>query len=140
MSDSDMPSDNPEADSAPEFSAGGPVDGSPRHAESPPPSTLGPQSTDRDSGPTIPQVSRSERLGRVKQLASARKAVWAAAVLCVAVGAVGSVLRAQAVARTDAAEPRQAFSRTSAGLDSTLKLAIQHEEDLISQREHLLRW
>ena len=96
------------------------------------PSALEPQRTDGDSGPAMPPSSRTGRLGRFKHMVPARKGVWAAvALLCVAVGAVGSVLGAHAVARTDAAKARQAFPRTSAGIASTLKLAIQHEEDLI---------
>jgi len=75
----------------------------------------------------------------VKDLAKGRKGVWVAvAVLCVAVGTAGSVLGAHAVARSDAANAGQAFprtsagiARTSAGIVSTLKLAIQHEEDLV---------
>ncbi len=74
----------------------------------------------------------SPRLQRLKHLVQGRNRVWAAvAVLCVAGGAVGSVLGAHAVARSDAAEARQAFPRTSAGIASTLELAIQHDEDLI---------
>src|ERR1039458_120846 len=132
MSDSETPQHNPESDGAPAASTAGPVDGLPQqHAESPAPYALQP-STDGKSGPTMPRVSRTERLGGVKRLAPGRKRAWAAAaLLCVAVGAVGSVLGAHAVARTDAAKARQAFPRTSAGLASTLKLAIQHEEDLI---------
>jgi len=60
-----------------------------------------------------------------------RKVPWAAlALLCVAAGVVGSVLRAQAVARNDAGEARHAFAVTSAGIASTLKLAIQRQEEL----------
>jgi diguanylate cyclase (GGDEF)-like protein len=65
-------------------------------------------------------------------VALSRKGVWAAvAVLCVAGGAVGSVIGAHAVASTDATEARQAFPRTAAGVASTLRLALQHEEDLL---------
>jgi diguanylate cyclase (GGDEF)-like protein len=69
----------------------------------------------------------------VKHQAASRKGVWAAAaVLCVAVGVVGSVLGAHAVARNDAAKARQTFGVTSAGVATSVKLAIQHEEDLVS--------
>ncbi len=62
---------------------------------------------------------------------SNRKLVWAAvATLCTAAGVVGSVLGAHAVARTDATKARQASQQTSAGIASTVKLAIRHEEDL----------
>jgi diguanylate cyclase (GGDEF)-like protein len=54
------------------------------------------------------------------------------AVLCVAAGTAGSVLGARAVARTDAAKARQTFPRATAEIGSTLGLAIQHEEDLLT--------
>ena len=80
----------------------------------------------------LKSVSGKEMLARIKHLVPSRRGVWAAAaLLCVAVGAVGSVLGAHAVAHTDGAKARQTFPRTSAGLGSTLKLAIQHEQDLI---------
>jgi diguanylate cyclase (GGDEF)-like protein len=80
---------------------------------------------------TLPSPGR-DQLGRVQRLARGRTGTWAAvAALCVAVGAVGSVLGARAVAHNDDAEARLAFPRTSVTIASTLKLAIQHEEDLI---------
>jgi diguanylate cyclase (GGDEF)-like protein len=45
------------------------------------------------------------------------------------VGTVGSVLGARSVAHSDANKARQASKQTSADIASTLKLAIQHEED-----------
>ena len=139
MSDSETPQDNPEPqdnlerDDTPASSVGGAVDDAPQQpGQSSVPPAPEPQSTDGDSEPTIPPSLLKERLAHVKHLATGRKGVWAElAVLCVAVGAVGSVLGAHAVARTDAAKARQAFPRTSAGIASTLKLAIQHEEDLM---------
>jgi diguanylate cyclase (GGDEF)-like protein len=84
---------------------------------------------DGDSQATM--TPSAPRLARVKHLARGRR-VWAAvAALCVAAGTVGSVLGAHAVARTDTADARQVFPRTAAGIASTLKLAIQHDEDLI---------
>jgi len=77
-------------------------------------------------------TTSSSRLGRMKRLVQGRKGVGAAvAVLCLAAGTVGSVLGAHAVARSDAAKAHQTFPRTSAGIASTLKLAVQHEEDLV---------
>jgi diguanylate cyclase (GGDEF)-like protein len=133
MSDSEPPQTNPERDGAPASSVGRPVKRAPRQPDqSSVPSALEQESTDGDAGPTMPPSSRADRLGRFKRMVPARKGVWAAvAVLCVAVGAVGSLLGAHAVASTDAAKARQAFPRASAGIASTLKLAIQHEEDLI---------
>jgi diguanylate cyclase (GGDEF)-like protein len=133
MSDSETPQQNPEGDGAPASSAGGQVEGPPQQdAESQAPSAPEPQSTDIDPRPTTPPSSPRDRLARVKQLAQGRKVLWAAvAVLCVAAGTVGSLLGAHAVARTDAGKARLAFPRTSGAIASTLKLAIQHEEDLV---------
>ena len=52
------------------------------------------------------------------------------AVLCVVAGTIGSVLAARAVGRSDAAKARLAFHLSSASIASTLKLALQHDEDL----------
>jgi len=61
----------------------------------------------------------------------ARRAVWAAvAALCVAGGAIASILGAHSVARDDATSARQASQQTSAALAGTVKLALQREEDL----------
>jgi diguanylate cyclase (GGDEF)-like protein len=82
----------------------------------------------------MPPSSHSDGFKRLKLLAEGRKGMWAAvAVLCVATGAVGSVLGAHAVARTDATKARQAFhlSVSSTGIASSVKLAIQQEEDLV---------
>jgi diguanylate cyclase (GGDEF)-like protein len=58
--------------------------------------------------------------------------VWSAvAVLLVLAGILASVLGALAVARTDADRSRLAFHLSSAEIASTLKLSIQHEEDLV---------
>jgi len=91
-----------------------------------------PQLADGGPAPAMPAGSSEDVLGRFGRPARGRRSVWAAlAALCVAAGAVGSVLGAQSVARSDAAKARQAFPRTSAGIASSLKLAIQHEEDLL---------
>jgi diguanylate cyclase (GGDEF)-like protein len=75
--------------------------------------------------------ARDERPAGVKQRTLGRKAVWAAgALVCVAAGALGSVLGAHAVARTDAATARHGAQQTSAGIASTVKLAVRREEDL----------
>jgi len=52
------------------------------------------------------------------------------AILCLAAGAVGSVLAARSLARTDASNARKAFPQASAAIASTLKLAVQREEEL----------
>ena len=106
------------------------MSGEPRPGQGPSPSALEPQGTDGDAQATM--APRSSRLGLAKHVVQGRTGVWAAvAVLCVAAGTVGSVLGAHAVARTDTANARQAFPRTSAVIASTLKLALQHDEDLI---------
>jgi PAS domain S-box-containing protein len=49
----------------------------------------------------------------------------------VVAGAAASLVGAQAVARHDAAQTREAFEASSAEIASTLQLAIQHEQDLV---------
>jgi diguanylate cyclase (GGDEF)-like protein len=49
----------------------------------------------------------------------------------VAVGTIGSVLGAQAVARNQAQQSRQRFVASARGIASTLTLALQHEQDLV---------
>lgn len=54
------------------------------------------------------------------------------ALLCLVAGALATVLGARSVARSDANKTRQSFHQTSAGIASTVKLALQHEEDLLT--------
>jgi len=74
-------------------------------------------------------------LGRDRALAQrllhGRRSVWPVAALLVLAGILASVLGARAVARTDADKTRLAFHLSSAEIASTLKLSIQHEEDLV---------
>jgi diguanylate cyclase (GGDEF)-like protein len=124
MPDAEAPENNPEPGAAPDASAGGPLG-----AGSPVAPLLDPQGDGAASATTPPSPSWP---GRLRDLTRGRRAVWAAvAALCVAAGAVGSLLGAHAVARTDAAKAGQAFPRTSSGISSTLKLAIQHDEDIL---------
>jgi len=68
----------------------------------------------------------------VQALAFARKSVWAAVTTLLLLAAtVASVIGAQGVARSDADKAKLAFHLSSAEIASTLKLAIQHEEDLV---------
>ncbi len=60
-----------------------------------------------------------------------RKSVSAGMALLVLAGVLASMLGARAVARTDADKARQAFRFSSDEIASTVKLAIQHEEDLV---------
>ncbi|HEY4451733.1 MAG TPA: bifunctional diguanylate cyclase/phosphodiesterase [Solirubrobacteraceae bacterium] len=93
--------------------------------QSAPPSTDG-QSTSAEEAPAV-----GGRLGRVGAIAGARRGVAAAvAVLCVLAGTIAALLGAHAVARTDARNERRAFPQTTASIASTLKLAIQREEEL----------
>jgi signal transduction histidine kinase len=51
--------------------------------------------------------------------------------LVVVLACVGSVFAARAVARSDAQKSQRAFAAASADVASTLRLAIQHENDLV---------
>jgi diguanylate cyclase (GGDEF)-like protein len=69
---------------------------------------------------------------RLRGLTHGRQSVWAAITgLLVIAGTLAAVLGAQAVARSDADKARLSFHLSSAEIASTLKLAIQHEEDLV---------
>src|SRR5271165_2352752 len=69
---------------------------------------------------------------RLTPVGRVRTGVWAAvAALLVLAGGLASVLGARAVAVSDADQARLAFHLASAEIASTLKLALQHEEDLV---------
>ncbi len=57
--------------------------------------------------------------------------IWLLAAALVMVGTLGSFLGARAVARSQAQHSRESFLATSTEIASTLKLAIQHEQDLV---------
>ena len=58
--------------------------------------------------------------------------LWLGATAClVALGIGGSVLGSHSVARNDAQSSRELLLKSSAQIASTLKLAIQHEQDLV---------
>ena len=72
-------------------------------------------------------------LGRLRSLASGRRAVWAAVAATLALaGTIAAVLGARAVAHSDANRAREGFHLGSAEVASTLELAIQHEQDLVA--------
>ncbi|HLI56377.1 MAG TPA: CHASE domain-containing protein, partial [Actinomycetota bacterium] len=61
-----------------------------------------------------------------------RRTIWAAgAVLVVLLGSAGSVFAASAVARNNSQKSGDEFKDSSAQVASTLKLSIQHEQDLV---------
>jgi diguanylate cyclase (GGDEF)-like protein len=59
-------------------------------------------------------------------------------VLLIVSGVVASVFAAGAVARNDADKSLKSFQRSSAGVASTLQLAIQHESDIVADAGGLL--
>jgi hypothetical protein len=143
MSDSETAQNDPEPERAAGPSAGGPIDGpGEQGAGEPVPSVPTVQSSDGGADLIMPPSSdlipspssKKDGLASFKRLVQGRNAVWTAvAVLCVAAGVAGSVLGAHAVARNDAAQTRQAFhlSVTATGIASSVKVALQHEEDLV---------
>jgi diguanylate cyclase (GGDEF)-like protein len=143
MSDSETAQNDPEPERGAVPSAGGPIDGpGEQGAQEPVPPVTEPQSSDGgaeeipppSSDLIPPPSSQKDGLASFKRLLKGRNAMWTAvAVLCVAAGVAGSVLGAHAVARNDAAQTRQAFhlSVTATGIASSVKVALQHEEDLV---------
>jgi diguanylate cyclase (GGDEF)-like protein len=62
-----------------------------------------------------------------------RNIIWGiVAVVCAAIGVVATLSGSHSVARRDAANTRKSFHSAVTGINSTLKLAIAHEEDLIT--------
>jgi diguanylate cyclase (GGDEF)-like protein len=133
MSDSATPQDNPERDSAPgpaaePSAAGQPVAAAPEQTPESAAPEAAPASTEAPAPQTPPPTL--DLVTRVKQFAQSRSGLWAGvALLCVAAGAVGSVLGAHAVARTDANKARRASHQGATEIASTLKQTLQHEED-----------
>src|SRR5256886_10606353 len=79
-------------------------------------------------------------LRQLETLGRGRKSVWAAVTtVLVLAGALGSLLGARAVAHSDAGRARLAFHLASAEIASSLKQAIQHEEDLIVSASAFVR-
>lgn len=70
-------------------------------------------------------------MGLSRAISKHRGAWGIAAGLLVLVGVIGSLFGARAVARSGADRERLAFHLTSNEIASTLRLAIQHEEDLV---------
>jgi diguanylate cyclase (GGDEF)-like protein len=69
---------------------------------------------------------------RLRRLPGGRQRVWTTMTgLLVLAGTLAAILGAHAVARSDADKARLSFHLASAEIASTLKLAIQHEEDLV---------
>jgi diguanylate cyclase (GGDEF)-like protein len=67
-----------------------------------------------------------------ERLSHGHRGVWAlATAVFVAAAVAGSMLGARSVARSDADKARLAFHLSSAEIASTLKLSLQHEEDLV---------
>jgi hypothetical protein len=61
-----------------------------------------------------------------------RRHIWALlAVLLVSVGAIGSFVAANAIARSATSRSQKSFVQSSTDIAATLKLAIQHENDLV---------
>jgi diguanylate cyclase (GGDEF)-like protein len=80
-----------------------------------------------------PQTARAKSEGRrTSSFSRLRAAGWiVAACLLLLAGVIGSLLGARAVTRSDADKQRLAFHLAATEITSTLKLAIQHEEDLV---------
>ncbi len=123
--------DNPTPDPAPENVAG---QGSPANG-APTPAQVGEAAPAQGGeGAARPHLAgRVDLSAAAKRLPGGRRAlVGGLALLCVAGGATASVLGAHAVARNDEAKARSGFASGSAQIATSVKQAIQHEEDLVS--------
>jgi diguanylate cyclase (GGDEF)-like protein len=135
MSDSETPQDNPERDLDPGSYVSEPGSAPLPHFGSQPvvnsPYPVVAPSLDRGAGAAPPSDPRRIGSTRVTGLLRARKALSAVvALLLIAAGTVASLLVAHAVANSDATEGRSNFQQSSASVASSVKLAIQREEEL----------
>jgi diguanylate cyclase (GGDEF)-like protein len=83
----------------------------------------------RSSDPGAPGAARTSRRARLSR--GHRGVRWAAIALFVAAAVAGLLVSAKSVAHKDADKARLAFHLSSDEIASTLKLALQHEEDLV---------
>jgi len=102
--------------------------------------------------PPAPGQSAGDGAPATNAARSRRNAWLAAAVLCVAAGSVVSLIEAKSVAHSDTAKAARTFTRTAAGIDSTISDGIQHQDDLAiagstylagnpqSSRDEFTRW
>jgi diguanylate cyclase (GGDEF)-like protein len=79
---------------------------------------------------TAPETDATEPAARGTGSTRGRGAWAAVAALCVVLGAIASVLGARAVARNDTSSTRTAFAQSSKAIGTTVKLAIQRQEEL----------
>jgi diguanylate cyclase (GGDEF)-like protein len=134
MSDTEAPQPNPEPAPTPGSPGDDPVGATPEASGRPAPAAAESHSTNGDDRPATPADPKGERFAGVKRFVQGRNGVWAAvAALCVAAGTVASVLGATSVAHDDHTKARQDFrqSVSATGIAPSVKLAIQHEEDLV---------
>jgi diguanylate cyclase (GGDEF)-like protein len=79
---------------------------------------------------TLPENPKLGAPGEGSPHGSRRLAWAAAALVCLAIGVAGSILGAQSVANRNASNQRAVFSHSATAIASTLRLAIQREEEL----------
>ncbi len=119
MSDGETPTPTPEPERGPEPVA----DGVAPLPEPQAPAAGQPPAQDAPAAPP-PTEGHGTRFGP-------SIGTWAlAAVVCVVVGAVASVLGARSLAHDNSTKARSSFEASAAGIASTVKLGIQHEQDL----------
>jgi len=84
------------------------------------------------NSPALPSGAVGSHATHLRRLVLGHRSVWAAITgLLVVAGTLGAIYGARAVARSDADKARLSFHLASAEIASTLRLAIQHEEDLV---------
>jgi diguanylate cyclase (GGDEF)-like protein len=89
-----------------------------------------PHDPERDGAAETPAVE-AVSVSAAADRGNRRRGMWAAAaVVCVLAGSAASVLGAHAVAHNDSAKTETSFHQGSAAIASTLKLAIQRQEEL----------
>ena len=84
-----------------------------------------------DAGQATDQAAEAIEAAANEPAGTRGRGAWAAvAALCVVLGAIASVLGARTVARNDTSSTRAAFAQSSRAIGTTVKLAIQRQEEL----------
>jgi len=134
MPDRQEPQHDPDRDPAARPAAEAPTHTPPAQAGAQPtPAAARPPAVGA-SPPPLPGGAPGDAPARTRRPpAPSRTLIWAAvAALVLAAGVLASVLGAQAIARHNTAAGEQGFKHTAAEISGTLKLAVEHEEDVLA--------
>jgi diguanylate cyclase (GGDEF)-like protein len=121
----------PEHDGLPDLSSGAEQKRDPQAGPSSAAPTFNGPRQGKDGGARATRAQRGDALQRAGRVAASRWSVWGiVALLCATAGVVGTLVGAHAIARSDTRNAQVAFRQSSGQISSSLKLAVERQEDL----------